>query len=138
MFHSTGSVRVVAIGRSGTETTTTPGSTSKPSIGRPFASTGTAGALCVRSVVTSPKRTVAKIAATRPTWLSGPVILTSVGEIDPGAACSPSGGEFAYFTCTATVREVMRSSRTDPVAGDTAPTFTPSFAVTTFTLASCG
>src|SRR5437867_257740 len=84
-FQSTGSVRVVAVGSSGTLMTTTPGSTCKPSIGSPFASTGTGGALCVRSVVTSPNRTVANTAATSATLDSGPVIFTSVGEIEPVA-----------------------------------------------------
>ena len=78
--HSTGTVRVVAVGSTGTVTTTTPGSTCKPSIGRPCASTGIAGALCVRSVVTSPKRTVANTAAICATELSGPMTRTSVGD----------------------------------------------------------
>jgi len=47
-------------------------------------------------------------------------------------------GSFASFACTLTVREVMRSSRTAIVSGETSTTFTEGFATVTSTFASCG
>src|SRR5947207_13354511 len=56
---TTGTVRVVAVGRTGTVTWTTAGSTVSPSIVLPLASTATGCTLCTRSVTASPNSTVA-------------------------------------------------------------------------------
>ena len=137
MFQTTGTVRVVAVGSTGTVTWTTAGSVTSPSIGAPVASTATGCTLVTRSVAASPKRTVAYTAAIRAMRLAAPLTRTSLGfsAVSPGRF--PDGGSLAKRTCTPAGREVIGSTRTLIVDGVISVTRTSGFATVTWTGRSC-
>src|SRR5205814_170815 len=118
MFQTTGTVRVVAVGSTGTVTWTTAGSVTSPSIGAPVASTATGCTLVTRSV-------------------AAPLTRTSLGfsAVSPGRF--PDGGSFAKRTCTPAGREVIGSTRTLIVDGVISVTRTSGFATVTWTARSC-